>query len=79
MKAGLAYNTWPLMNGALVPDGLFVMQPWHLNLFENALTRAVQSPHRRVPAVRLGDRTCTGDVAFGAMRRAARRRWSPGR
>ena len=44
MKAGLAYNTWPLMNGAVIPDGLFVMQPWHLNLFENALT--VQFNHR---------------------------------
>jgi len=28
----------------LVPDGLFAMQPWHLNLFENALT--VQFNHR---------------------------------
>ncbi|MFP4538830.1 MAG: COX15/CtaA family protein [Dichotomicrobium sp.] len=44
MKAGLSYNTWPLMDGALVPDGLFVMQPWYLNLFENALT--VQFSHR---------------------------------
>ncbi len=44
MKAGLAYNTWPLMNGALVPDGLLAMEPWHLNLFENALT--VQFNHR---------------------------------
>jgi len=44
MKAGLAYNTWPLMNGELVPDGLMVMSPWYLNLFENALT--VQFNHR---------------------------------
>jgi len=44
MKAGFAYNTWPLMDGALIPDGLFVMQPWHINLFENALT--VQFNHR---------------------------------
>ena len=44
MKAGLAYNTWPLMNGALVPDGLLAMEPGHLNLFENALT--VQFNHR---------------------------------
>jgi len=44
MKAGFAYNTWPLMDGQLIPDGLFVMQPWHLNLFENALT--VQFNHR---------------------------------
>jgi len=44
MKAGFAYNTWPLMDGAWIPDGLFVMQPWHVNLFENALT--VQFNHR---------------------------------
>jgi cytochrome c oxidase assembly protein subunit 15 len=44
MKAGFAYNTWPLMDGALLPDGLLIMQPWHLNLFENALT--VQFNHR---------------------------------
>ena len=44
MKAGLAYNTWPLMDGQLVPKGLFVMQPWLINLFENAMT--VQFNHR---------------------------------
>jgi cytochrome c oxidase assembly protein subunit 15 len=44
MKAGFAYNTWPLMDGEFIPDGLLVMQPWHLNLFENALT--VQFNHR---------------------------------
>ena len=43
LKAGLAYNTWPLMDGRLMPDGLGVMQPWYLNLFENAHDRAVQS------------------------------------
>jgi cytochrome c oxidase assembly protein subunit 15 len=44
LKAGLAYNTWPLMDGRLVPGGLGAMQPWYLNLFENALT--VQFDHR---------------------------------
>jgi heme a synthase len=44
LKAGAAYNTWPLMDGKLVPDGLGAMQPWYLNLFENALT--VQFNHR---------------------------------
>ena len=46
LKAGASYNTWPLMDGRLVPDGLGVMQPWYLNLFENALT--VQFNHRLV-------------------------------
>jgi cytochrome c oxidase assembly protein subunit 15 len=44
LKAGLAYNTWPLMDDRLVPDGLAAMQPWYLNLFENATT--VQFNHR---------------------------------
>jgi cytochrome c oxidase assembly protein subunit 15 len=42
--AGLSNNTWPLMDGALIPDGLGAMQPWYLNLFENVLT--VQFDHR---------------------------------
>ena len=44
LKAGAAYNTWPLMDGRLVPSGLGAMQPWYLNLFENAMT--VQFNHR---------------------------------
>ena len=44
LKAGLAHNTWPLMDGRMVPDGLFVMTPAWRNLFENVLT--VQFNHR---------------------------------
>lgn len=43
-KAGLSYNTWPLMDGALVPDGLWRMAPWWINPAEN-LT-AIQFNHR---------------------------------
>lgn len=46
LKAGLAYNTWPLMNGQWIPDDLFAMSPWLLNLVENATT--VQFNHRLV-------------------------------
>ena len=46
LNAGLIYNTWPLMDGALVPDGLFFIEPlWH-NFFENRMT--VQFIHRLV-------------------------------
>jgi len=42
--AGFAFNTFPLMNGKLIPDGLFEMTPlWH-NFFENIIT--VQFDHR---------------------------------
>jgi cytochrome c oxidase assembly protein subunit 15 len=44
LDAGQGYNTWPLMDGALVPSGLGAMDPWWLNLFENAMT--VQFDHR---------------------------------
>ena len=46
LKAGLLYNTWPLMDDTFVPSGLFVMKPWFVNLFENATT--VQFDHRMV-------------------------------
>jgi cytochrome c oxidase assembly protein subunit 15 len=42
--AGMGYNTWPLINGAFVPEGLGEASPWYLNLFENPLT--VQFDHR---------------------------------
>jgi cytochrome c oxidase assembly protein subunit 15 len=44
LKAGAGYNTWPLMDGALIPQGLGAMSPWWTNLFENVLT--VQFNHR---------------------------------
>jgi cytochrome c oxidase assembly protein subunit 15 len=46
LKAGLAYNTWPDMNGALLPPGLGELSPWHLNLFDNVTM--VQFNHRLV-------------------------------
>jgi heme a synthase len=44
LKAGQAYNTWPLMDGSFIPPGLGAMRPWYLNFFENAMT--VQFNHR---------------------------------
>lgn len=44
IDGGLGFNTWPLMNGALIPNGLGEASPWYLNLFENPLT--VQFDHR---------------------------------
>jgi cytochrome c oxidase assembly protein subunit 15 len=46
LDAGMGYNTWPLMDGQLVPKGLFVMEPFWRNVFENAMT--VQFDHRLV-------------------------------
>jgi heme a synthase len=44
LKAGHAYNTFPLMNGQLIPDGLFSLNPVWANFFENVTT--VQFDHR---------------------------------
>jgi cytochrome c oxidase assembly protein subunit 15 len=48
LRAGLIYNTWPLIDGQLVPAAsqLFFDAPWWRNLFENPLT--VQFDHRMV-------------------------------
>jgi len=46
IRAGLAYNTYPLMNGHLIPPDLFAMEPWWLNFFSNITT--VQFDHRMI-------------------------------
>src|SRR5262249_1594328 len=40
LDAGLSHNTWPLMDGYLVPPAgdLYVMRPAWVNHFENAMT-----------------------------------------
>jgi cytochrome c oxidase assembly protein subunit 15 len=51
LRAGYAYNTWPLIDGALVPDAarLFFDTPLWRNFFENILT--VQFDHRMLAYV----------------------------
>jgi cytochrome c oxidase assembly protein subunit 15 len=44
IRAGFAYNTFPLMNGAWVPPELFMLEPWWRNFFWNMAT--VQFDHR---------------------------------
>ncbi len=46
LRAGYVYNTWPLIDGGLLPDAsrLFIAKPLWRNFFENALT--VQFDHR---------------------------------
>jgi cytochrome c oxidase assembly protein subunit 15 len=44
IRAGKAYNTFPLMNGHLVPPEIFLIDPWYLNFFNNMAT--VQFDHR---------------------------------
>ncbi len=44
LDAGLIYNSYPLMDGDLLPKGYGQLEPWLLNLFENVT--AVQFNHR---------------------------------
>lgn len=44
LDAGLTYNTFPLMDGQIIPGGLYAMQPWWINHFENVAM--VQFQHR---------------------------------
>ncbi|NKD44482.1 heme A synthase [Haematospirillum jordaniae] len=44
LDAGLTYNTFPLMDGHIVPPGAWVQDPWWYNLVANVAT--VQFVHR---------------------------------
>ena len=44
LRAGYAYNTFPLMNGQLVPPEVMLLDPWWRNLLYNMAT--VQFVHR---------------------------------
>ena len=46
LHAGLIYNTWPLMDGQLIPAGLFAHAPWWLSPFEDITT--AQFDHRMI-------------------------------
>ena len=50
-RAGFAFNTFPLMVGQFVPPGLYAMEPWWVNHFENVAT--VQFSHRMLAYVLL--------------------------
>jgi len=67
LRAGLIYNTWPLMDGALIPKGLFGQSPWWRNLFEDITT--VQFQHRLLAYV---------VVALALWQAVAARRAAPG-
>lgn len=80
LDAGMTYNTWPLIDGALIPSAerLWFETPAWRNLFENALT--VQFNHRLVAyalwlaaVLHAADamRHAPGTVANGALALAA--------
>lgn len=74
IRAGYAYNTFPLMNGHFVPPEIMMIEPWHQNFTNNMAT--VQFDHRLfawalmllVPALWIESRRHSLSVS---MRRAA--------
>ena len=44
LNAGLIFNTFPLMGGSFIPEGIGALSPWYLNPLENMVT--VQFDHR---------------------------------
>ncbi len=58
LHAGLTYNTFPLMDGRLVPEGYAALTPFARNLFENVA--AVQFDHRVLA-------TLTAALALGVV------------
>lgn len=52
IRAGLAYNTFPLMNGHFVPPEIFMVEPLWLNFFTNMAT--VQFDHRMIAWALMG-------------------------
>jgi cytochrome c oxidase assembly protein subunit 15 len=46
LRAGHAYNTFPLMNGQLIPHEIFMLEPWWRNFYWNVAT--VQLVHRSI-------------------------------
>jgi cytochrome c oxidase assembly protein subunit 15 len=51
IRAGYAYNTWPLMNGKFIPDEILMIEPWYVNIAYNMAT--VQFIHR-ILAIAIG-------------------------
>jgi cytochrome c oxidase assembly protein subunit 15 len=46
IRAGFAYNTWPLMDGHWIPPEILLIEPWWQNLAWNMAT--VQFDHRMI-------------------------------
>ncbi len=51
LDAGFAYNTFPLMEGRIVPEGLWLLDPLYRNFFENPAT--AQFNHRLLAGLTL--------------------------
>ena len=58
MQAGFAFNTFPLMEGRLIPVGYFELEPAYRNFFESV--PSVQLHHRARRRAPRGDGSAEG-------------------
>jgi heme a synthase len=65
LRAGLIYNTWPLMSGKWLPGGLFGLTPWPASIVDDVTT--AQFDHRLVAYLVV---LFTLGQAYAAWRRA---------
>ena len=76
LDAGMSYNTWPLMDGAVVPGDLLHHRAGLAQFLREPEDGAVRAPRRglcRVPAARSG--TCRDAAASCPARRMRAARW----
>ena len=71
IDAGRNYTDWPLMAGGFTPPGMWAIEPWYRNLFENDGT--VQFFHRLAGYLLLAFGLAAWAVARRSARRATRR------
>ena len=79
IRAGMAYNTFPSMNGYVVPPEILMLDPWYLNPLLQHGHRAVRPSHDRVASrvrsagARWRSRAERRSITRGARRRGASR------
>jgi cytochrome c oxidase assembly protein subunit 15 len=71
LHAGLVYNSFPLMDGRLFPEGYATMHPFIRNLFENV--PAVQFDHRLLATLTAVTAVATATSGWWTARGAVRR------
>src|SRR5271156_4438004 len=67
LRAGLVYNSWPLMDGRWIPNGAFGLPPWPRSIVDDVTT--AQFDHRMVAYV---------VVSYGVMQAVFALRVAPG-
>jgi cytochrome c oxidase assembly protein subunit 15 len=76
IRAGYAYNTWPLMNGHWIPPEILMIEPWWRNFGYNMAT--VQFVHRTLALIVLAGAWILAWRVFAAPQAGAEARLAAG-